>query len=46
MPGAVVNAGLADSVTPLAGVVPEILKRIGPAYFFSRPAEAKRSLRT
>ena len=27
MPGAVVNAGLADSVVPLDGVVPEILRR-------------------
>ncbi len=29
MPGAVVNAGLADCVAPLQGIVPEILKRIG-----------------
>ena len=30
MPGAVVvNAGLADCVVPLEGVVPEILRRIG-----------------
>lgn len=29
MPGAVVNAGLADAVVPLDGVVPEILRRAG-----------------
>lgn len=29
MPGAIVNAGLADSVAPLAQVVPEILRRAG-----------------
>ena len=29
MPGAVVGAGLADCVTPLDGVVPEILRQIG-----------------
>lgn len=29
MPGAIVNAGLADSVVPLNGVVPEILRRAG-----------------
>lgn len=31
MPGAVVNAGLADSVVPLNEVVPEILRRAGGA---------------
>lgn len=31
MPGAVANAGLADSVVPLNGVVPEILRRVGGA---------------
>ncbi|MBL8174964.1 MAG: chemotaxis response regulator protein-glutamate methylesterase [Bryobacterales bacterium] len=31
MPGAVVRAGLSDSVVSLRGVVPEILKRIGAA---------------
>ena len=40
MPGAVVNAGLADSVVPLDGVVPEILRRTGRAIFSSRRAEA------
>jgi two-component system, chemotaxis family, protein-glutamate methylesterase/glutaminase len=30
MPGAVVNAGLADRVLPLDGVVPEILRLTGP----------------
>ena len=29
MPGAIVNAGLADSVVPLNEVVPEILRRVG-----------------
>ncbi len=29
MPGAVVEAGLADAVVPLDGIVPEILKQIG-----------------
>jgi two-component system chemotaxis response regulator CheB len=29
MPGAVVQAGLADAVVPLDGVVPEILRRVG-----------------
>ncbi len=29
MPGAVVNAGLADSVVPLEGVVPHVLQRLG-----------------
>jgi chemotaxis response regulator CheB len=29
MPGAVVGAGLADCVTPLDGVAPEVLRQIG-----------------
>lgn len=29
MPGAIVNAGLADTVAPLVQVVPEILRRVG-----------------
>jgi len=32
MPGAVANAGLADAVVPLSGVVPEILRRVGQVW--------------
>ncbi len=45
MPGAVVNAGLADSVVPLDGVVPEILRRTGRGIFSSRRAEALNTTR-
>jgi two-component system chemotaxis response regulator CheB len=31
MPGAVASAGLADKILPLAGVVPEILRRVRPS---------------
>ncbi|MBZ5672727.1 MAG: chemotaxis response regulator protein-glutamate methylesterase [Acidobacteriia bacterium] len=40
MPGAVVNAGLADSVVPLDGVIPEILRRTGRATTSPRRTEA------
>ncbi|HSR08460.1 MAG TPA: chemotaxis response regulator protein-glutamate methylesterase [Bryobacteraceae bacterium] len=42
MPGAVVNAGLADSVVPLDGVVPEILRRTARESFLAVSGKSSR----